>query len=147
LSTFAGGQIHALINFLVHFSFFVEKVHTRLRLIEGLVKAIILSDKESALGVIRIEPGAGRFFVGVDGGIEAFHLFGEVVEGKEGVGDKAEFFDFFGFFGFEIGDDTLVELIFLEEGGIVEGLVNFGSVINGLSGFAKSGFAKGAFLW
>ncbi len=60
-----------------------------MRLIEGVVKAIILSDKESTLGVIRIEPGVGRFFVGIDGGVEAFHLFGEVVEGKEGVGDKS----------------------------------------------------------
>ena len=147
LSTFAGGQVHALINFLVHFSFFVEKVHARVRLIEGVVKAIILSDKQSALGVIRIEPGFGRFFVGVDGGVKAFHLSGEVVEGKEGVGDKSEFFDFSGFFGFEIGDDTLVKLIFLEEGGVIVRLVNSGGVIHGLSGFAESGFASGAFLW
>ena len=43
--------------------------------------SIIFGDEECSFGLIMVEPGVGGFFVGIEGDVEALHLFGEVVEG------------------------------------------------------------------
>ena len=81
MSAFAGCEVHAFIDFLVHFSLLVEEVHAGLGLVESVVLAVVFGDEEGSLGLVMVEARVGGFLVGVDGDVEAFHLFGEVVKG------------------------------------------------------------------
>ncbi len=81
LPAFAGVQVHALVDFLVDFSFLIEQIHAGLGMVEGVILTVIFGDEESSLGIIRVKPGVSGFFVGVDSEVEGFHLFGEVMQG------------------------------------------------------------------